>query len=118
MPRDEQTDDLRALLEREIRERLIVPTVMPPPLPGMEQPVSEGITLSDSKRSPTPVITILGCDRSESDRALEAVWGYIDHPEYPQHKYIGKRTGGGAYIQGTYLWVWQTASGWHVEKSA
>ena len=63
-------------------------------------------------------ITITGCaDRRAAENALAAVWGYIEHPEYPQHTHVGKSTGGSARIGESYFWVWRTGTGWSVEKT-
>jgi hypothetical protein len=61
-------------------------------------------------------ITIKNCNDKESvDSALRAVYHYINNKDLPQHKNMGKRTGGGAKINGIYFFVWQTTKGWTVE---
>jgi len=62
-------------------------------------------------------VTLIGCnDRAQSESALVAAWGYISHPEYPQHQRAGFRNGGGARIGDTYFWVWRTSKGWSVAR--
>lgn len=64
----------------------------------------------------TARISIHGCaTEAEVNAAFAAVRGYIEHPEYPQHQHIGKRTGGGATVDGFSFWVWKTVSGWNAE---
>lgn len=64
-------------------------------------------------------ICIWGCrSRAEAVAAFEAVWGYVSHPEYPQHSRRGKRSGGGARVGGLMFWVWRAANGWNVELVA
>jgi hypothetical protein len=63
------------------------------------------------------MIAIFCCDDlSQAQKALEAVFGYLEHPEYPQHTRIGKHAGGGAMVGGISFWVWQTLTGWSVER--
>lgn len=63
-------------------------------------------------------ISLIGCrDRRDVENAIKAVWGYITHPEWPQHNHNGKSTGGAAKIDDTFFLVWKTTNGWNVERS-